>query len=98
MTEEKTDKKENTEQYVTKDMLIGEIVQKYPKAAFVMMQYGLHCVGCHVSAYETLEQGCLGHGMPEETLNDLLFDLNAFIAEWLETEGEDKAEKQEKKE
>lgn len=66
---------------ITRDSLIGDVVRRHPKAAFVMMQYGLHCVGCHVSAYETVEQGCLGHGMPEEELDAMLDDLNAFIAE-----------------
>ncbi|MBR9692316.1 DUF1858 domain-containing protein [Candidatus Woesearchaeota archaeon] len=83
MTEKKEKKKEKepSKEFVTRDMLIGEVVQKYPKAAFVMMQYGLHCVGCHVSAFETIEQGTAGHGMPEETLKEMLEDLNAFIAE-----------------
>jgi hybrid cluster-associated redox disulfide protein len=70
-------------EHVTKDMLIGEVTQKHPKAAFVFMNYGLHCVGCHVSAYETIEQGAMGHGMPEETLDEMMEDLNAFIEDEL---------------
>ncbi len=68
-------------QYVTKEMLLGEVVAKHPKAAFVMLQYGLHCIGCHVSYYETIEQGCLGHGMPPHVMEEMLEDVNAFIAE-----------------
>jgi len=68
-------------QYVTKEMLLGEVVSKHPRAAFVMLQYGLHCIGCHVSIYETIEQGCLGHGMPPDVMEEMLADVNAFIGE-----------------
>lgn len=70
-----------TTQYVTKDTLLGEVVAQHPRAAFVMLQYGLHCIGCHVSVYETIEQGCLGHGMPPDVMEEMLADVNAFIAE-----------------
>lgn len=48
---------------ITKDMLIGEVVKKYPKTVNVMMDYGLQCVGCHVAAWETVEQGAQSHGI-----------------------------------
>ncbi len=88
MAEDKKDQEKKSEdkqeQFVTRDMMIGDVVQEYPKAAFVMMQYGLHCIGCHVSAFETIEQGCLGHGMPPHVLDEMLEDVNAFIAEELQ--------------
>jgi len=68
-------------QAVTKDTLLGEVVAKHPRAAFVMLQYGLHCIGCHVSVYETIEQGCAGHGMPKETMEEMIADVNAYIEE-----------------
>jgi hybrid cluster-associated redox disulfide protein len=73
--------KQEPHQYVTKEMFLGEVVSKHPRAAFVMLQYGLHCIGCHVSVYETIEQGCLGHGMPPDVMEEMLADVNAFIAE-----------------
>lgn len=69
------------EKYVTRDTTIGEVVQRWPKSAFIMFEYGLHCVGCHVSAFETIEEGCKGHGMPEEVIDELVEELNKFIAE-----------------
>ena len=66
---------------ITKDMTIGEIVAKYPETAQIMLNYGLHCVGCHVNAFETLEQGILGHGYPEEMLNKMLDEMNTSINE-----------------
>ncbi len=61
---------------IRKDMTIGEVVNKYPESATVMLGYGLHCVGCAVNPYETIENGCMGHGMDEETINKLVGDLN----------------------
>lgn len=61
---------------ITKDMTIGDVVGRYPEAAAVMMGYGLHCVGCGANPYETIENGCLGHGMDEVTINKLVEELN----------------------
>lgn len=75
-----------------RDMIIGEIVGMFPEATDIMLSYGLHCVGCHVNMYETLEQGMMGHGFTEEQLNDLLEELNDC---WDEVYGE--GSKKEKK-
>ena len=61
---------------ITKDMTMGEIIEKYPFAAEIMLSYGLHCVGCHVNPYETLEKGAMAHGMSEEEVTSLLKELN----------------------
>ena len=60
-------------------MTIGDVVEKYPPAAEVMLGYGLHCVGCAVNPYETVEQGALGHGMDEEMINGMLDDINMVV-------------------
>ena len=60
-------------QLVTKDMPIGEVVQKYPQTAEVMFRYGMHCIGCHVAAFETIEQGALAHGIDADKFME---DLN----------------------
>ncbi|MFH1849461.1 MAG: DUF1858 domain-containing protein [archaeon] len=64
---------------VTKDMTLGDVVAKHPHAAEIMMRFGLHCIGCHVSAYETVEQGALGHGMSAEDLDSMLKEINKAI-------------------
>lgn len=66
--------------YVTKEMTIGDVVAKYPESAEIMLSYGLHCIGCHVNPYESIEQGSLGHGMDEETVDKMIEDVNAAIA------------------
>lgn len=45
-----------------------------------MQSYGLHCFGCHVNLFESLEQGVLGHGMSDEQMHSLLKDLNELAS------------------
>ena len=71
-TKEKTDG-------ITKDMLLGDIVSKYPEATEAMLKHGLHCMGCHVSFYETLEQGALVHGMSPKEVDKMLAEMNALV-------------------
>ena len=68
-----------TQTLITKDMTMGEIIEKYPFASEVMLSYGLHCVGCHVNPYESLENGALGHGMSDEEVSSMLQELNDLV-------------------
>ncbi|SNQ60326.1 DUF1858 domain-containing protein [Candidatus Methanoperedens nitratireducens] len=58
---------------ITKDMTIEEVVAKYEGTTNVFIRHGLHCVGCHISAFETIEEGALAHGINVDALVD---DLN----------------------
>lgn len=64
---------------VTKDMTIGEIIKEYPETIEVMLKRGLHCVGCHVAAWETLEQGAKAHGMSEKDIESMLSEMNKLV-------------------
>ena len=66
---------------ITRDMTIGDIVEQYPHVAEVFLEYGLHCVGCHVAFWETIEEGARGHGMDEETIDMMLRDANTIASE-----------------
>src|SRR3989344_8880126 len=68
------------QELIQENMTIGEVVEKYPKAAEIMTRYGLHCVGCHVSPLETVKQGALGHGMPKEIFRKMMKEVNEFAA------------------
>ena len=54
------------EQKVTKDMLIGEIVNRYPDAVAPLMQIGMHCLGCPASQAESLAEASEVHGLDPE--------------------------------
>lgn len=58
---------------IDKDMTIGELMEKYPEKAEVLMNAGMHCIGCLAASGETLEQACEVH---EIEVNDLLKELN----------------------
>jgi len=64
------------EQGITKDMTIGELVQIYPSCAEVLMNNGVHCVGCGAAFFETIEQGLKGHGMSDEQVDNVVKELN----------------------
>lgn len=63
---------------ITRDMTIGEIVEQYPSVAEIFLEYGLHCVGCHVAHWETIEEGARGHGMDEDTIDMMVKDANTI--------------------
>ena len=64
---------------ITKDMAFSEVLQKYPETAEIMLKNGLHCIGCHVAAFETIEQGCTAHGMKEEDIKKMLKEMNEAV-------------------
>ncbi len=59
---------------ITKEMIIDEIVSKYPKAVPVFMGYGLHCLGCPMALSESIEEAVKVHQGID--LDKLLKDLN----------------------
>ncbi len=77
---QKTSTKEEPSAQITKDMTIGEVVARYPETAEIMLGYGLHCIGCHVNPYESIEGGAMGHGMKPETIDQLLRDMNEAVS------------------
>lgn len=48
---------------ITKDMVIMEIVRKYPETLPVFGQFGMGCLGCSGALHESLEQGAQVHGI-----------------------------------
>ena len=57
---------------ITKDMSFAEIMEKHPDAAMMLIEKGMHCMGCGMAAYETLEQGAIVHGLnPDKLVKEL---------------------------
>ena len=61
---------------ITKNMTFQDVMDKYPNAIDVVMNYGLHCIGCHVSAFETIEQGAKAHGLNKKDMEKMLKEMN----------------------
>ncbi len=62
---------------ITRQMPIGELVMNYPEAVEILFSRGFHCIGCGLSAYETLEQGAAAHGYDEAGIDGLVADIQA---------------------
>ena len=82
-TEESTDVTIQAEGYeeltftVTKDMTIGEILNIDIAIAPILMQAGMHCLGCPSSQGESLEEAAMVHGMD---CDGLLVAINEYLA------------------
>ena len=63
---------------ITKEMSIGEVLQIDRTTAPIMMEYGMHCMGCPFSQMESLEDGCAAHG---SDVNELVKKLNEYLAQ-----------------
>ena len=57
---------------ITKYSLIGAVIQSYPSAEQVFSEMGMHCLTCHSSPRETLEQAAAVHGIDVEELVEKL--------------------------
>lgn len=64
---------------VTKDMNLAEVVQNYPDSAEVLMDYGLHCVGCHFNTMDSIEAGSKVHGLSDQDIDDMVIRINEVI-------------------
>lgn len=53
---------------ISKDMIIGDILKTNPDNARVLMEAGMHCLGCPSSQAETLEEACMVHGLDVEAI------------------------------
>lgn len=51
-----------------KDTKIGEILEVAPEKAEILLQAGMHCLGCPASQEEKLEEACAVHGIDVEEL------------------------------
>lgn len=61
---------------ITKDTIIGDILDIDETTAPIFLSIGMHCLGCPASRGETIEQACMVHGVnPDE----LVEKLNAHI-------------------
>jgi hybrid cluster-associated redox disulfide protein len=61
---------------ISKKMIFSELLSKYPGSANLLFESGLHCIGCGGAMYETIEQGCLAHGLTKSQIDDLIKKLN----------------------
>ena len=61
---------------ITKEMTIGELLMAHPNVAPVLMEVGMHCLGCPSAQGESLEMAAMVHGLEPEVLVE---KINAFL-------------------
>lgn len=61
---------------ITKDMIISDILNINMGCVPILLNEGMHCIGCPASQGETLEEACLVHGIEVDPLVD---KLNEFV-------------------
>lgn len=62
---------------ITKDTVIGDILDIAPNTAPIFLSIGMHCLGCPSSRGETVEQACMVHGVDAD---ELVKKLNEHLA------------------
>lgn len=61
---------------ITKDTIIGDILDIAPQTAPIFLSIGMHCLGCPSSRGETVEEACMVHGV---NADELLVELNKMV-------------------
>ncbi|HCI59307.1 DUF1858 domain-containing protein [Ruminococcus sp.] len=63
---------------ITKNSIIGDVLDKHPETAELFFSIGMHCLGCPASRGETIEEACMVHGADVDALID---SLNEAVGE-----------------
>ena len=62
---------------ITKELTMGELLSIDRGVAVVLMNAGMHCIGCPSSIGESLEEACMVHGIE---VDELLKNINEYFA------------------
>ena len=62
---------------VTKETLIGDVLNAHPDCAQFFFEIGMHCLGCPHSRGESIEDACIVHGTDADAL---VSKINEFLA------------------
>ncbi len=63
---------------VTRETIIGDILDIAPEAAPIFLEIGMHCLGCPSARGETIEMACDVHGVDAD---ELVEKINTLLAE-----------------
>ena len=62
---------------ITKDMVIGDILDAEPGTAMYFLEMGMHCLGCPASRGETVEDACAVHDV---NVDALIERINEYLS------------------
>lgn len=59
---------------------ISDLTEQHPEVVDILVyDYGLHCVGCIIAEYETLEEGATAHGMGPSEFKKMMKAINKRV-------------------
>ena len=61
---------------VTKESIIGDVLDYAPGTAKFFFEIGMHCLGCPSARGESIEDACAVHGTDAD---ELIAKINAFL-------------------
>lgn len=61
---------------VTKESIIGDVLDFAPATAKFFFEIGMHCLGCPSARGESIEDACAVHGTDAD---ELIAKINAFL-------------------
>lgn len=64
---------------INKNDNLLEILQNFPQTVEVLLDYGLHCVGCPASGFDTVEAGAKAHGMGDTEIDEMVERMNEVV-------------------
>ena len=67
----------STDQPITADSLVQDVIDRHPQTVIVFVRYRLQCAGCDISPYHTIADSAREHAISVEPL---LGDLNRALA------------------
>ena len=76
---EEISEKPASDKPISKGMIIAEVVDIHPDVIPLLIENGMHCIGCGASMFETLEEGLMGHGMDDREIERVIDDLNMYV-------------------
>lgn len=63
---------------ITKEMIIADIISLEADLIGILLEAGMHCVGCPSAQGESLEEACMVHGIDADALVEI---LNRYLAQ-----------------
>ena len=72
----KKDEKKAEMKQVTRETIIGDILDMDQTTAPYFMEIGMHCLGCALATAESLEQACAAHGVDPD---EFIVELKAYL-------------------
>jgi hybrid cluster-associated redox disulfide protein len=64
---------------ITKKMTFQEAMLVSQTAGLIFLKYGLHCIGCHMAADESIEDGARAHGLDDKQITEMIKEINELI-------------------